>query len=75
MSKDIYINISKSRLHRAAVKTPVLPCLDVIQRITQKVGHENREIFNSEDKSVASYKASIFNQIYHFKESHIKVAP
>jgi hypothetical protein len=45
----------------------------VIEWITRKVDHENREILNSEDKSIASYKASIFIQIYHFKEAHIKV--
>ena len=37
--------------------------------------HENRPILNYEDKSVASYKESVLNQIYHFKESHIKVTP
>ena len=47
----------------------------MIEWITRKVDHENREILNLEDKSVASYKASIFNQIYHFKEDHIKVTP
>jgi hypothetical protein len=29
--KGIYNNISKSGLYRAASKTPVLPCLDVIE--------------------------------------------
>ena len=67
LEKDIYKNIIKPGLHRAVVKTLVLPCLDVIEWITQKVDHENREILNSEDKSVANYKASVFNQIYHFK--------
>ena len=43
--------------------------------ITQKIDHENRKILNFEDKSVASYKASVLNQIYHFKEAHIKVTP
>ena len=75
LSKEIYKNIIKSRLQWAVVKTLVLPCLDVIKWITWKVDHENREILNFEDKSVASYKASIFNQIYHFKEAHIKLTP
>ena len=37
--------------------------------------HENRVVLNFEDKSVASYKSSVLNQIYHFKESHVKVTP
>ena len=67
LSKDIYKNIIKSRLHRAAIKTSVLPCPDVIEWITWKLDHENRVVLNSKDKSVASYKAPMFNQIYHFK--------
>ena len=47
----------------------------MIEWITLKVDLENRAIPNFEDKSVASYKALVFNQIYHFKESHIKVTP
>ena len=47
LSKEIYKNIIKSWLHREAVKTPVLPCPDVIEWITWKVDHENREIINS----------------------------
>ena len=31
LSKEIYQNIIKSGLHRAAMKTPILPCLDVIE--------------------------------------------
>ena len=75
LNKEMYMNIIKSRLHRAATRTLVLPCLDVIEWITWKVDRENRAILNSEDKSVASYKESVFNQIYHFKEAHIKVTP
>ena len=30
LSKEIYRNIVKSGLHRAAVKTPILSCLNVI---------------------------------------------
>ena len=73
LSKEIYKNTIKSGLQRTTVKTLVLPCLDVIEWITQNVDHENRAILNSEDKSIASYKALVFNQIYHFKEAHIKV--
>ena len=53
----------------------VLPCPDVIEWNTRKVDHKNRAILNSENESVSSYKASIFKQIYHFKEAHIKVTP
>ena len=75
LSKEVYKNIIKFGLHRAAVKTMVLPCPDVIEWITQKIDNENRSILNSENKSVANYKASVFNQRYHLKEAHIKVTP
>lgn len=75
LSNEVFKNIIKSGLHRAVVKTLVMPCPDVIEWITRKIDHENREILNSENESVASYKASSFNQIYHFKEYHIKVTP
>ena len=57
LSKEVYKNIIKSRLHRATVKTSVLPCLDVIECITWKIDHENRSILNSENNSVDNYKA------------------
>ena len=75
LRKEIYRNIIKSRLHWEAIRTSVLPCPDVIKWITWRVEHENREILNFKDKSVASYKASVLNQIYHFKEAHVKVTP
>jgi hypothetical protein len=75
LSKEVYKNIIKSGLHRAIVKTRILPGLDVIEWITQKIDHENRSIMNSKNKNVANYKASFFNQIYHLKEAHIKVTP
>ena len=75
LSKEVYKNIIKSRLHRVVVKTPMLPCPDVIEWITRKIDHEHRSILNYEDMSVANYKASIFNQMYHLKEAHIKVTP
>ena len=31
LTKGVYKNISRFGLHRAATKTPVLPCLDVIE--------------------------------------------
>ena len=73
LSKKVYKNIIKSRLHRVVVKTLVLPCLDVIEWITRKIDHEHRSILNYENKSVASYKYLVFKQMYHLKESHIKV--
>ena len=75
LSKEVYRNIIKSGLHRVAIKTTVLPCSDVIEWITRKIDHENRSILKSENKSVANYKASLFNQIYHLKEAHIEVTP
>ena len=47
----------------------------MIEWLTWRVDHENREILKHEDKSVGSYKASVLNQIYHFKESHVKATP
>ena len=39
LSREIYRNIIKSGLHRAAMKTPVLSCLDVIEWITRRIDH------------------------------------
>ena len=41
LSKDIYKNIIKSELHRATVKTPILPCQDVVEWITRKIDHQH----------------------------------
>ena len=73
LSKEVYNNIIKSGLHRATIKTLVLACPNVIECITRKIDHGNRSILNYENKSVSSYKASVFNQMYHLKEAHIKV--
>ena len=51
----------------------ILPCPNVIEWITQRVDHENRTILRFENKSVPSYTALVLNQIYHFKEAHVKV--
>ena len=75
LSKEVYINIIKFGLHRVALKTLVLPCSDVIEWITSKIDHDNQSILNYEGKSVANYKASVFNQMYHLKEAYIKVSP
>jgi hypothetical protein len=56
------------------VKTLVLPCLDVIEWITRKIDHQHRSILNYEGKKVSSYKASVFNEMYHLKEAYIKVS-
>ena len=75
LSKEVYQNIIKSGLHRAAMKTPILPCPDVIKWITRKVDHQHRSILNVEGKVVANYKPSMINQMYHLKEATIKVSP
>ena len=41
LSKEVYKNIIKYGLHRAAVKTLVLPCPDVIEWITRNIDHEH----------------------------------
>ena len=75
LSKEVYMNIIKSRLHRVVVKSLVLPCPDVIEWITTKIDHRHRSSINYEGKTMASYKASVFNQMYHIKEAYIKVLP
>ena len=44
--KEIYKNIIKSGLHRAIVKTHVLPCSDVVEWITRKIDHQHQSILN-----------------------------
>ena len=75
LSKEVYQNIIKYGLHKAAVKTLILPFLDVIEWITRKIDHQHRSIPNHEGKSVDNYKSSMFNQMYHLKEAYIKVSP
>ena len=73
LNKEIYQNNIKSGLHRAAMKTLILPCPDVIEWITRKVDHQHRSILNFEGKVVASYKPSVINKMYHLKEAIIKI--
>ena len=75
LSKEIYKNIIKSGLQRATVKTPILSCPDVIEWITRKIDHQHRSILNVEGKTVANYKPSMINQIYHLKEATVKISP
>ena len=75
LSKRIYKNISKFRLHRAVEKAPVLSYTDVIEWMTRKIDHESRTILNFEDKHVANYQDPVLNQLYHFKEAQVKVTP
>ena len=75
LSKEIYRNIIKSGLHRAAMKTLILPCLDVIEWITRKVDHQHGSILNFEGKTVTNYKLYMINQMYHLKEASIKISP
>ena len=74
LSKEIYMNVIKSRLHRATVKTLVLSCPDVIEWIKRKIDHQHRSILNAKGKDVANYKPSMINQIYHLKEATIKIS-
>ena len=57
------------------MKTPILPCLDVIEWITRKIDHQHRSILNVEGKVVDNYKPSMINQMYHLKEAIVKVSP
>ena len=65
----------QARLHRATAKTPVLPWSDVIKWITGRVDHEIRTILNFGDNNMAIYQSQVLNQLYHFKEAHVKVTP
>ena len=47
----------------------------MIKWITQRLNHERRTILKFEDNNVSSYKAPLLNQLYHFKEAHVKVTP
>ena len=75
LSKEIYKNIIKSRLHRVVVKTPVLPCPDVIEWITRKINHENRSILISENKEFRQLQSLSFESDISSKGAHIKVTP
>ena len=75
LSKGIFKNISKSGLHQATTKTPVLPCPYVIEWLTRRIDHESRTILNFEDKIASNYQASVLNWLYHFKEAQVKVTP
>ena len=75
LCRSINKNIAKCGIHRAAARTPVLPCPDVIEWINQRVDHERRTIVNFKDKNLASYQATVLNKLYHLKESHVKVTP
>ena len=75
LSRDIYRNIIKLGLHRAAMKTLVLPCLDIIKWITKRIDHQHRSILNIDRKVVANYNPSMINQMYHLKEATVKVSP
>ena len=75
MRKEIFKNISRSRLHQETDKTQVLPSPYVIEWITQRIDHERRTIVNFEGKHVASYQALVLDQMYHFKEAQVRVTP
>ena len=69
LSKGIYQNNSKSRLYRDVAIAPILPCLDVIEWLTQNIDHQRRTLLDFEGKHVASYQAPLLNHMYQFKES------
>ena len=75
LNRGIYKNISKSVLHRAAAKTLVLPCPNLIEWMTRRIDHESRTILKFEDKNVVNYQALVLNQLYHLKEAQVKVTP
>ena len=75
LSTRIYKNISKSGLHRAATKTPVLPYLDVIEWMNQRIDHGSRTILNFKENHVDGYQVPMLNQLYHFKEAQVRVTP
>jgi hypothetical protein len=50
LRKGIYKNISRSGLYQATTKPLVLPCLDAIEWVTQRIDHEIRTILNLKEK-------------------------
>ena len=48
------MNIYKFELHWEATRTPILPCMDVIECMTQRIDHESRTFLNLDEKHVAS---------------------
>ena len=75
IDNGIYKNIYKFGMHQVVSRTLVLPYSDVIEWFTWKIDHESRTILNLEDKHVSIYQYLILNQLYHFKEAHVKVTP
>ena len=73
LSKDIYKNISKSRIYRVFSKPLILPCPNVVEWITRKVDHSNQILLNYEEKHGASYQRYTIHIMYHFKEPQIKI--
>ena len=73
LSKEIYKNISKSELYRAAAKPLILLCPHVVEWMTRKVGHSNKILLNLDRKHVASYHPYTIHRMYHFKEPQIKI--
>jgi hypothetical protein len=72
ISKEIYQNISKSRLFKAASKPLILPCPNVIEWLIRRTDHKRITIHNFEGKHVASFQPSMLHHMYHFKEPQIK---
>ena len=56
LSKDIYKNISKSELCKAAAKPLILLCHDFVEWMTINVYHSNKIILNFKGEHVASYQ-------------------
>ena len=68
MNKEIYQNISKSKVYRDAAKLPILSFPDVIEWLTRRVDHQSITLLDFEGKHVASYQPSMLHQMYHFKQ-------
>jgi hypothetical protein len=73
LSKDIYKNISKYGIYRAATKPLILPCPDVVEWMTRKFDNSNRILLNFKGKHFARYQPYTIHQMYHFKEPQIKI--
>lgn len=73
LSKGIFRNIYKSGLYKATTKPPILPCLHIIEWLTQKVDDERRTLLDFDGKHLESYQDLVLNQMYDCKEAQIKV--
>ena len=73
LRKVIYKNMKNFGLYRAAINPLIFSCPDVVEWMKRKVDHSNRIVLNFDRKHVVSYQPYTIHQMYHFKETQIKI--